>query len=395
MRCLLYLVWKDTKNFLTDSRALFLAFLFPLILIFVVVNVYPSGGETGKGRLIFGLVSYEDEGGLSREIISFWEKEQAVPMSCFTLEEAYQKLQEDELDAFLFFPSDFTSRIYAGEKAALVVYTNPENIKGRLAALRLAQGLANSITYAQKSLKLVEIYKGISMEELVEGLRSQYGSELIPGLSEPVSVTVNKVGPLVPVNRINWALPAFFTMFVFMVVALGAVDLVKEKENHIVERLAAGGTEKGIILGAKFMSSFLKGLVQVIILWGAGILFFDLYIGSSFFALLFLSASFIAAASAFSLYIVSVSPNSSFAFSLGVLSSLIMAPLGGCWWPVYIMPPWMRCLGNLTPHAWANSAFTRLLILGGDLRSAASEIVILLIFTLVFYLYAVKKFNYN
>ncbi len=394
MKEIVYLVGKDLKNFITDARSLFLALLFPLILVFMVVYVYPSGGEEDRGKFTFGLVSQEDEEGVSREMITFLEKVKSIPLQSFNFEEAYQRLQEEKIEAFLFFPSDFTSRLYSGENTVIEVYTNPENVKGRLAALRLGQGLANQISYAQSSFELVKRQKGISIEELAERVRHGEDFQVIPSLVEPVSMNFHNIGPLVPLNRVNWALPAFFTMFVFLASSLGAVDLVKEKEHRILERLAVRGTTKGIILGAKFFSSFIKGMVQIIFLWSAGIFIFNLYPGSSLFALFFLSALFVAVASAFSLYIVSTASNSSFAFSLGVISSLIMAPLGGCWWPVYLMPPWMSLLGRLTPHYWANSAFSKLLISGGDLEAIAIELTTLLIFVIALYFYSVKKFDY-
>ncbi len=45
------------------------------------------------------------------------------------------------------------------------------------------------------------------------------------------------------------------------------------------------------------------------------------------------------------------------ASSAAVLASLVLAPVGGCWWPLFVTPEWMQTLARLTPHGWANTAF--------------------------------------
>ena len=54
------------------------------------------------------------------------------------------------------------------------------------------------------------------------------------------------------------------------------------------------------------------------------------------------------------------------ASSAGVLVSLVLAPLGGSWWPLFITPDWMQALGKLTPHGWANTAFNNLMLFHAD-----------------------------
>jgi ABC-type multidrug transport system permease subunit len=45
---------------------------------------------------------------------------------------------------------------------------------------------------------------------------------------------------------------------------------------------------------------------------------------------------------------------------LGVVSSMAMAALGGCWWPIEIAPPWMRTLALGLPTGWTMDAMHRL-----------------------------------
>lgn len=392
MNKIFFLAYNDIKRFASDPGSLFLALIFPLVLVFLVVNVYPL--EDRGDTLKLGMVSLEEEGKISQELINVLEGEEVIPVQELDFEGALQKIEKGEIGAFLLFPEEFTRKIYENEKGEIRVYASPENLTGRMAALEIARGLANQITYVQRSLELIKRYEGIEPREVVERIKARGDYRVMPGSWSDVPVNIRSAGPPVAENRINWALPAFFTMFVFLASSLGAVGLVEEREKLILERIALGGIKKEAVLGARFLSNLFKGLLQVIVLWGAGILIFNIYTGPSFSALLVVSFLFVGAASAFSLWAASISTSYSFAFSLGIISSLTMASLGGCWWPVYLMPSWMGFLGRFTPHWWANSAFSNLLLTGGGLESIRVEAGILVLFIFVFSFLAYRAFRY-
>ncbi len=395
MQRMFHYIWKDINFFLADPRALFLSLLFPLILILLVVYVYPPQGEGESRDFTFGLVSAEDSEGLSWEVISYWEEGlNEPPFLNLTYNEALIKLKSEEIQGFLFIPKDFSSRFYEGKETYLEVYTNPNNIPGRQAALRISQGLAAQISYLQNMTRAMQYQSNILVDEMLNQVRENFGVEGIPALVRPAEVVLQNVGPVIPVNRINWALPAFFTMFSFLAVVMNAVDFVKERESHILERLLIDGNQPGVLITAKFIGNFFKGMIQAIILWGTGIIFFNLYVGPSLWNLIWVSVSFIAAASAFSLLIACRAAGVSQAFTWGVFVSLVMAPLGGCWWPTYIMPPWMVFLGRFTPHYWANEAFYHLLYSAADLRTILPGVLTLLFFTAALFIYSLKKCDF-
>ena len=64
--------------------------------------------------------------------------------------------------------------------------------------------------------------------------------------------------------------------------------------------------------------------------------------------------------------------------SLTILISLVLAMIGGCWWPLFILPDWMRTLAKITPHAWANEAFNNLMLFGAEPSSVFTNVAVLL-----------------
>jgi ABC-type Fe3+/spermidine/putrescine transport system ATPase subunit len=79
--------------------------------------------------------------------------------------------------------------------------------------------------------------------------------------------------------------------------------------------------------------------------------------------------------------------------AISVFTSLTLAPLGGCWWPLFIMPRWMRNLARFTPHAWANLAFGKLIYYAAPPGAVVVEMLVLLAFGAAFAALAFLRFR--
>jgi ABC-2 type transport system permease protein len=78
---------------------------------------------------------------------------------------------------------------------------------------------------------------------------------------------------------------------------------------------------------------------------------------------------------------------------MAVFSSLGAAALGGCWWPLFIMPRWLQNLARITPHAWANSAFNKLMLFGATPQDVVPELGALVLFAVLFGVLGVWRFR--
>ncbi|HRT52671.1 MAG TPA: ABC transporter permease, partial [Flavobacteriales bacterium] len=68
---------------------------------------------------------------------------------------------------------------------------------------------------------------------------------------------------------------------------------------------------------------------------------------------------------------------------LGSTFVVIMSAIGGIWVPLYIMPPAMRALGQLSPLHWGLEAFNVPLLREGDLWELLPSVAPLLLFSVV------------
>jgi ABC-2 type transport system permease protein len=208
-----------------------------------------------------------------------------------------------------------------------------------------------------------------------------------------IELGVEKVGEVEAENPANYTLSGYLVMFVFFTAALSAERIVRERQNNTLERLLASSVRRESILGGIFTGTAAKGLIQIAIFWVVGILVFNIDIGLSPAAVIILSILMIIMSSAFGIMLATLVKTERSAGSIAVLTSLVLAPLGGCWWPLFILPKWMQALAKITPHGWANTGFNKLMLFGADFGAVVPEMLVLVGFAVVFGIIAIWRFR--
>jgi len=75
------------------------------------------------------------------------------------------------------------------------------------------------------------------------------------------------------------------------------------------------------------------------------------------------------------------------------LIGLTLAPLGGAWWPLEIVPDFMQRIGHLSPVAWAMDGFQDLIFNQGTLMDVLPEIGVLLAIALLLFGIGIRGFR--
>ena len=110
-------------------------------------------------------------------------------------------------------------------------------------------------------------------------------------------------------------------------------------------------------------------------------------------AVILLSILVVLMSAAFSVMLATIVRTERSASALAVLCSLALAPLGGCWWPLFIDPKWLQFVAKFTPHGWANEGFNQLMLFGATASDVTWQMVALVGFTLAFITIAVINFR--
>ncbi len=398
---------KDLKLFSTDRMALLFAILFPFLFI-VLFNFLLSGTGSEDSRLELHLVTREAEGSISHQIIRVMEtkdESQLKPGEPKIVwdkdyDGARQAVEDKEIDGFLAFPTDFTEGVLMGYGAQLEVVADAEAVNTKAALNGLAQAIASRVGSQQVATNatiglLVE--QGLATGEMANiwpAMQQLFSGQAIAPTEESlIGFEMEKVGEVEAENPGNFVISGYLVMFVFFTAALSAERIVRERQNHTLERMLASSVRRESILGGTFLGTAVKGLIQIAIFWTIGILVFNIDLGLSPAAVILLSILMIIMSSAFGVMLATMVKTERSAGSIGVLTSLALAPLGGCWWPLFILPKWMQFIAKITPHGWANTGFNKLMVFGGDFSAAVPEMLALIGFAVVFGIIAIWRFR--
>jgi ABC-2 type transport system permease protein len=403
-----FIALKELKIFAKDRLALLFAILFPFLFV-VLFSVVLSGVGSEDERLELHLVTLEDRGGLSHYILEAIETEDeselepGEPIIVWNddYDEAYQSVADQRLEGFLAFPEDFTDGVSMGYGTKLEVIVDPGATYTRAALNSVAETIASRVGRQQViSNAITELTLERWLEspgdmadiaqEMPTLLSVQRGVRTKPSLIE---FGVEKVGEVEGEEPSNYVIPGYLVMFVFFTAALSAGNIVRERQNRTLERLLASSVRRESILGGIFTGTATKGLIQIIIFWVVGILVFNVDLGLAPAAVILLSILIIIVSSAFGVMLATLTKTERSASSIAVLTSLVLAPLGGCWWPLFITPKWMQFIAKITPHGWATTGFNKLMLYGADLSAVVPELLALSGFAVIFGIIAIWRFR--
>jgi ABC-2 type transport system permease protein len=394
-----FIMLKDLKVFSRDRMALLFFIAFPFMFV-VIFNFVLSDVGSEDERLALHMATRETEGSLSYQLVSAMktgdvtELEPGEPQIIWErdYEDARQRVDDGNLAGFLVFPADFTQRVFRGETAEIEIFADASASNDRAALNGLANSIATRIGSTQVAARA-------SIELLIEqgSLDPQDQEEINRIVQDIVSAQqalaaegsfidfeTERVGDVEAFNPANFVIPGYLVMFVFFAAALGAEMIVRERQNHTLERLLASSVRREAVLGGVFASTAAKGLIQIAIFWGVGIFAFNIDLGIAPAAVVILSILMVIMSAAFTIMLAALVKTQRSAGSLAVLVSLVLAPLGGCWWPLFVTPTWMQFLARFTPHGWATTGFNKLMLFGAEFGDVVPEMLVLVGFAVLF-----------
>jgi len=399
---------KDLKIFVKDRAAVFFFVIFPFmfILMFYFLNL----GQVEDTRLTYHLVTREAEGGLSHQIIGAMETKDesqlqpGAPVFVWQkdYDEAYRAVEEGELSGFIAFPADFTEGVESGAGAQIEVVTGDGDVYDRAALNGIAAAIASQVGAEQIILNATETLledSGVDqaiIDQYIQQIRLGISAGYSGGASgQPsfIGFAIERVGDIEEGNPADYVIPGYLVMFVFFAAAATAEVIVRERQNNTLERLLASSVSKSTILGGVYTGTAIRGLIQILIFWAVGILAFKVDLGESPLAVIILSILMVIMSSAFAVMLATLVKTQRSAGSLATVTALILAPLGGCWWPLFILPEWLQTIAKISPHAWANDGFNKLMLFGADFGAVIPEMLALVVFTVIFGTIAIWRFR--
>ncbi|GEM_PF-4090481 len=291
-----------------------------------VVAPHPDGGSR---RVVAAL----EEAGYDLTVLGAWTDDEPLPAGGLRVD----------------LPPELGAAILEGCTGEIALWSRGGSLEAERVRVVLAQAV----------LRL----RGEALARLAAGER--VGPETLgePLQVVPVTVETAEWGERREVpSGFKQSIPGNMVMFVLMAVLVtGAVRLLTDREAGHLERMLAWPISTASVVTAQFLSIGFLGLVEAVYFLLLGRLF-GLSPGPHPLAVLGVLALMVAAGSGLGVILGSTLTNARQAGALGILATLGLSALGGCWWPLEILPPAMKTLALALPTGQAMHALVRLMV---------------------------------
>ena len=168
-----------------------------------------------------------------------------------------------------------------------------------------------------------------------------------------------------------------------------------ERTGGTLRRILVTPTSKALYISGTVLGQVLTALLQMAILIGFGALVMKINWLHAPLALLLVMLTSALAAAALGTMLGTFVKTEGQANGLSILIGMVMALLGGCWYPIELFPPLMRTAAKALPTYWAMTGFLNIAVRGQGLSGVLFESAVLLGFALVFFVIGVWRFRYE
>ncbi len=391
------LTWKERSVIL---------WMFVMPIAFIVFFGMSFGGGRGRTRPRARLtVENRDEGFLANELIEALRSENTAIVDSLA--------EGEEAIRTLIIPRDFTRRVLGREPVTLLL--------SRDEGASIEASEAVSVVVFRGLLRVVSAVIEIEAEELERGdgrfaIRGDtlYGSlweyaagregkldsihvalDAIQSREALVSVAAVQAGRAKEIPAgFQASVPGNLVMFVLMAMVFSGTAITAERVGGIIRRLGMTPASRlEVILGKLFGRIVIAG-IQIAFLLVVGRFLFGVNLGRSIPALVILMLAFAFCTGSFSLLFGSLFRDPDQVAGFAIVTTLVMAALGGCWWPLEVVSRPFRIVAFCLPTGWAIDGIHRVISFGYGIDAVLLNIGALCGFGILFILLASRRLKW-
>lgn len=364
-----------------DRTALFFIVVLPIVIIVVIGSTF--GGDR---TLEIGVVD-RDGTEQSGRLVEALDRGSALDVTAYASEDTLRRdIRTGGLDAGVVVPAGYGADLDGGRDASVTMVADPTSTASASvqATVRAAIGdvsvdLAAGRAVAEASGGQVDAATATERAETIAAANPQIGVT-----SEQVDSGRSTLGSF------DYTAPANLVLFTFVNTLVVGSMLALERRQGITRRMLASPHGTGTILTGIGASKFLFALLQSSLIIVVGAVLFGVDWGDPVGAAL-LVVLWAAVATAVGLLVGASVHDPDQAQAIGTPVAIGLGMLGGCMWPLEIVPPVMRTIGHLAPQAWAMDAWIALIFDGEGVGAIVPQLAVLVGFAVVLGMFARRR----
>ena len=426
----LAMVRKDLLLFLSDRRAVIVAFAVPIVIGSFIGSMTNGAGRGNEPlRIKIALVDL-DGSTISKAIVAGAQGDKNLNVTITDADEARDQVRKGAVTAAVIVPKDFGDgagpRVLPGrdghETGARRAVRSVARRRGRHGARhsdaarhgvgqhgrcsadsREADSPTTRLT-ALESSPMPSDRKRL-LQEMLTGVQRYY-RESTPAsttggtggvFSMPYTVHEEEVtsGSKVAYNGYAHSFAGMGIQFLLFAALNLGVEMLVERQRGLWRRLRSAPVSRYVLLGARAASTTMISLTTLLVSFGFAMIVFDVRIEGSVvgFAMVAIACSMMAAT--FGLLVAAVGRTPGTARGVSTLAVLVMVMLGGAWMPSFLFPKWVQAMTVVVPVRWAVDGLDATTWRGLGLSSAVVPTLVLLGFSALFALVTVTRFRWE
>jgi ABC-2 type transport system permease protein len=376
-----------------DKGNLIWLFLMPLVFAFFMGQLMGNWTPGPSGRPAFLVSDADDSEASNRLLAPLTDNPDFVLVrtdTVMTAPQARQLVENGVHSAVLLIAPGFGDSLAAGLSPHPRLFHNSE----RTSAQKVRQALAGAVAAAGARAAALSVV-GTGKDEAASFDEPRFNSLLAsPRIRLESSALGRSRGEdLMLTDSRQHSGPSYTLMFTLMFMLMGAKDLVDERRLRTLDRLRLSRVSVGELTTGYFLGNFVIGAGQLGVLLLLNSVLFGIDYGDSPVTLVLLGLLFAAFAAAAGLLLGCLARTPRQADALGMVFGMSLPALGGLWWPLEIVPPFMQAIGRMLPTGQAITVFHDLIGRGYGLAETAPYLVGLATWTLTLLLAAAWAFR--
>ncbi len=375
-------------------------------LFFLILPIFFSfiiGGGTGgptDSRVGFYVVD-EAQTSLSASLINALDESSSVRPMLKERQKALEDLDERDVAAVLLLPAGLDWNAL-GEGAQSIEL---RQLPGSTNALVVQQGVQAALGDVISAVQIARLSTEQAHDLLGfegEAERSAWFEQALAAAQTELQSAPDRVQATVvdvpdPIDydpNTNSSIGQMITWVFIPLIGLSAM-LAYERQIGTLRRLLTSPTSRAVYLGGTVIGMVLTALLQMTILVAFGRFVLNVNWGNSVLAIAMMLVSSSLAAAALGTMLGTIVKTESQANGLSIMLGMVMAMLGGCWYPLELFPQAVQSAVRVLPTTWTMQGMLDIALRGQGPEGVVLEMLVLFGFALVFFLVGIWRFKYE
>jgi ABC-2 type transport system permease protein len=397
MRKLFAIAWKDTIVRFTSWAEWLFFLILPIVFTFILAG---GTGAPADARIRL-VVADQSQTTLSAQLITTLEASEAVRPEVLPLDQAEAEFSQRRVSAMLIIPPQLEMGQLTAGTVELDLRQQPNNINAlaaQQAVLAALRRIGSAVDIANSSVAEAERIRPF---ESTAARQSYFDTALAAAQSgmanapDRIAVSQGSTPDEIEYDpRANSSAGQLITWVFIPLIGMSAM-FAYERQKGTLRRLLISPTLKATYLLGTIGGQVTLALVQMLLLVGFGILVMGVKWGSAPGALALMLVTGALAAGALGCMLGTLVKTEGQANGLSIMLGMVMALLGGCWYPIELFPQFVRTAVKILPTSWAMQGMLDIVLRGQGVSGVLLEAGVLLGFAAVFFAVGVWRFRYE